>query len=136
MLLKRIIFGLVALTLGLSGAALAADKGMTITAVGGPVAGTSYIGMGAIGKEFTRAYPEAGVTLLPGSDMSNPFRLQNNEVELAAEVISMAMAAKARDGAVQKSRDQYRLSCQSADAGPTEHRGAGRFGDHLHRADP
>ncbi len=95
MLLKRIIFGLVALTLGLSGAALAADKGMTITAVGGPVAGTSYIGMGAIGKEFTRAYPEAGVTLLPGSDMSNPFRLQNNEVELAAEVISMAMAAKA-----------------------------------------
>ena len=64
-----------------------------LTLVAGPVAGTGYIGMGAVGKEINNLDPQLTITLLPGSDMSNPIRLQNNEVEIAAETIALGVAA-------------------------------------------
>ena len=50
-----------------------------LTAAAGPVAGTSYVGLGALCKLITNAHPDANVNLIPGSDVSNPMRIQNRE---------------------------------------------------------
>lgn len=69
-----------------------------LTAAAGPVAGTSYVGLGALCKLITNAHPDANVNLIPGSDVSNPMRIQNREVDIACETVCISKAAK--DGVV------------------------------------
>ena len=71
--------------------------GLAINATAGPVAGTGYIGMGALGKVYSSTNEGASVTMLPGSDVSNPIRLQKGEVDVAVETTCLAVCA--RDGA-------------------------------------
>lgn len=70
--------------------------GLAINATAGPVAGTGYIGMGALGKVYSSTNEGASVTMLPGSDVSNPIRLQKGEVDVAVETTCLAVCA--RDG--------------------------------------
>ena len=70
--------------------------GLAINATAGPVAGTGYIGMGALGKVYSTTNDGAAVTMLPGSDVSNPIRLQKGEVDVAVETTCLAVCA--RDG--------------------------------------
>ena len=70
--------------------------GLSINATAGPVAGTGYIGMGALGKVYSSTNEGAAVTMLPGSDVSNPIRLQRGEVDVAVETTCLAVCA--RDG--------------------------------------
>ena len=70
--------------------------GLVINATAGPVAGTGYIGMGALGKVYSSTNEGASVTMLPGSDVSNPIRLQKGEVDVAVETTCLAVCA--RDG--------------------------------------
>ena len=67
---------------------------LAITATAGPVAGTGYIGMGALGKVYTDTNEGASVTMLPGSDVSNPIRLEKGEVDVAIETACLAVCAK------------------------------------------
>ena len=75
----------------------ASAEGLAITATAGPVAGTGYIGMGALGKFYSDTNSGASVTMLPGSDVSNPIRLEKGEVDVAIETACLAVCA--RDGA-------------------------------------
>ena len=70
--------------------------GLSINATAGPVAGTGYIGMGALGKVYSSTNEGAAVTMLPGSDVSTPIRLQRGEVDVAVETTCLAVCA--RDG--------------------------------------
>jgi TRAP transporter solute receptor, TAXI family len=58
------------------------------------VAGTSYVGLGALCKLITTAHPDANVNLIPGSDVSNPLRIANKEVDIACETVCFSTAAK------------------------------------------
>jgi len=71
---------------------------LAITATAGPVAGTGYIGMAALGKVYAtqNAADGASVTMVPGSDVSNPLRLEKGEVDAAVQ--TMALAVCAREG--------------------------------------
>ena len=64
-----------------------------LTAAAGPVAGTSYVGLGALCKLITNAHPDANVNLIPGSDVSNPMRIQNREVDIACETVCISKSA-------------------------------------------
>ena len=65
---------------------------LDIIATAGPVAGTGYIGMGALGKVYSNM-TGAQVTMTPGSDTSNPLRLQKKEVDAAVETMALAVCA-------------------------------------------
>lgn len=67
---------------------------LSINAAAGPVAGTGYIGMGALGKVYSTTNENAAVTMLPGSDTSNPIRLQTKELDVAVETACLAVCAK------------------------------------------
>lgn len=67
---------------------------LSLTAAAGPVAGTSYVGLGALCKLLTTAFPGSNVNLIPGSDVSNPIRVQNKEVDLACETVCFSVVAK------------------------------------------
>ncbi len=87
------------LGLALTGAPqLASAEPIALTAAAGPVAGTSYVGLGALCKLMTSAYPDSNINLIPGSDVSNPMRMQNKEVDIATETVCISKAAL--DGAV------------------------------------
>lgn len=87
---------ILSLLLGLALAAAplpAMAAGMALTAAAGPVAGTSYVGLGALCKLITSAHPDANVNLIPGSDVSNPLRIQSKEVDIACETVCISKAA-------------------------------------------
>ncbi len=69
---------------------------LAITATAGPVAGTGYVGMSALGKVYSSTNEGASVTMIPGSDVSNPIRLQKHEVDVCVETTCLAVCA--RDG--------------------------------------
>lgn len=83
------------LSVALSAApAFAATQNISLTAAAGPVAGTSYVGLGALCKLFSTAFPQANVSIIPGSDVSNPMRIQSKEVDIACETVCYSAVAK------------------------------------------
>lgn len=71
----------------------ASAEPLKLTVAAGPVAGTSYVALGALCKLITNAHPDANVNLIPGSDVSNPMRMQSKEVDVSAETVCISKTA-------------------------------------------
>lgn len=71
----------------------ASAESLKLTVAAGPVAGTSYVALGALCKLITNAHPDANVNLIPGTEISNPMRMLNKEVDVSAETVCLSKTA-------------------------------------------